>query len=217
MQDPAHKQRSMIDLSPSMPEDNYEISDHASGDEDNDSRDNNKHVPRWVGNYLQELLLQGDVDADTVFGSEVPPCDLNQVFTAQFYGQLGKERPKRRRGSSGNWKKDGLQDSDVKAYKKRMGHVRKMPLKVHKVLTASAYLDRENMSDCVVECVDISGEIFATARLSAQSSAQDLIRQVEESLGMAVDKGLVMPNGVLLSEFGQERCLGEIFSLPICA
>lgn len=113
-------------LPPSRPEDNYEISDKGgdSDAEDNEELRATKHVPAWCDTYLQQLKLQADMDPDTIFGPRVPPCVLEDIFTDEIYASVGKNRPKRKRGSSGDWKRDRLQQNDVSSYKCRMGHVR---------------------------------------------------------------------------------------------
>jgi hypothetical protein len=115
-----------IALSEKLAEDNYEISEHgASDDEDAQARDRGrKHVPKWCENYLETLNKQSDVDPDTIFGSKVPKCALEDIFDDAMYRQVGKNRPKRVRGSSGDWRKDKLTRNEIQSYKTRMGHAR---------------------------------------------------------------------------------------------
>lgn len=116
-----------IDVKPKLDEDNYEISEHEeNSDEDADrSRDRSgKHVPRWCSTYLEDLQRQADIDPDTIFSSKVSCCDLDAVFTDDMYREVGKQRPKRQRGSSGDWRKDRLGCMEIKNYKSRMGHLR---------------------------------------------------------------------------------------------
>lgn len=124
--DPAMSLR-QIDLKPKLDEDNYEISEHEeNSDEDAEkSRDRSrKHVPRWCSTYLEDLQRQADIDPDTIFSSKVSRCDLDAVFTDDMYREVGKQRPKRLRGSSGDWRKDRLSCMEIKGYKSRMGHLR---------------------------------------------------------------------------------------------
>merc|ERR1740123_2856364 len=124
--DPAMTLR-QIDVKPKLDEDNYEISEHEeNSDEDADrSRDRSgKHVPRWCSTYLEDLQRQADIDPDTIFASKVSCCDLDAVFTDDMYREVGKQRPKRQRGSSGDWRKDRLGCMEIKNYKSRMGHLR---------------------------------------------------------------------------------------------
>jgi len=124
--DPVMRLR-QIELKPKVAEDNYEISE-PEGDSDEDaekSRDRgSKHVPKWCGSYLEDLEQQSDVDPDTIFSSKVSRCDLDAVFTDTVYREVGKLRPKRLRGSSGDWRKDRLTCLEIKSYKSRMGHLR---------------------------------------------------------------------------------------------
>jgi len=109
-----------------LPEDNYEISDHgASDDEEAQAKDRiGKHVPKWCETYLDALNKQSDIDPDTIFGSKVPKCALEDIFDDAMYRQAGKNRPKRARGSSGDWRKDRLTKNEIQSYKSRMGHSR---------------------------------------------------------------------------------------------
>mmetsp|Transcript_64059 Transcript_64059/g.116865 ORF Transcript_64059/g.116865 Transcript_64059/m.116865 type:complete len:816 (-) Transcript_64059:134-2581(-) len=117
----------LIELGPKRAEDNYEISEHGgdSDAEDQAERDRSKkHVPKWCDNYLDVLYRQADIDPDTIFASKVPHCALEEIFSDEMYKQAGKNRPKRARGSSGDWRKDRLRREEINHYKQRMGHVR---------------------------------------------------------------------------------------------
>lgn len=117
-----------IELGPPKPEDNYEISDHggdSDAEEQQPRRDRpRKAIPKWCENYSQMLLKQADVDPDSIFGNRVPLCSLEEVFKDDLYTQVGKDRPVRSRGSSGEWHKDPLTNDEVQKYKSRMGHTR---------------------------------------------------------------------------------------------
>lgn len=135
--------RQTTPLSPKRDEDNYEISEKdANSDEEGEPDRSKKHVPRWCGFYLKELEAQSSWDPDSIFGSQVPRCDLNAVFTDELYKSCRKERPQRKRGSSQDWKKDRLRSAEVKDYKRKMGHVKpwtpscKTPLGVHNTTVA---------------------------------------------------------------------------------
>mmetsp|Transcript_4616 Transcript_4616/g.9448 ORF Transcript_4616/g.9448 Transcript_4616/m.9448 type:complete len:296 (-) Transcript_4616:168-1055(-) len=124
--DPSELLRKM-DLPPKLAEDNYEISECGadSDDEADHARDRGgKDVPQWCETYLAVLGTQADVDPDTIFSSKVPACRLEDVFPDELYKQAGKSRPKRQRGSSGDWRKDRLRREEIRDYKQRMGHVR---------------------------------------------------------------------------------------------
>lgn len=108
-------------------EDNYEISEQGgdSDAEESQAKDRSgKHVPKWCESYLAELQRQCDIDPDTIFGNKVPQCNLEDIFNNDMYRQAGKNRPKRTRGSSGDWRKDRLTRTEVRDYKSRMGHTR---------------------------------------------------------------------------------------------
>jgi hypothetical protein len=119
-------------LAPAKAGENYEISDHGNSECEDTGRivheREKKHIPAWCENYHEKALAQINVDADTVFGSRVPFCNLEQIFPDSLYRQYAKKRPQRqrRRGSSADWHKDRLTQNEVCAYKSRMGHGRSM-------------------------------------------------------------------------------------------
>lgn len=114
-----------IPLPPKLLEDNYEISDGGeNSDEEHHTDRSQKAVPKWCENYLQLLARQEHVDPDSIFSSRVPQCHLDDVFTDEIYTQVGKSRPKRTRGSSGDWRRDRLTKNEVSNYKNRMGQSR---------------------------------------------------------------------------------------------
>jgi len=107
------------------PEDNYELSDGGGDSEAEEPRERGrKFVPAWCKTYLEDLQKQVDVDPDSIFGNRVPQCCLEDIFTDAIYKQAGKSRPRRRRGSSGNWSRDPLTYKEVTSYKERIGHHR---------------------------------------------------------------------------------------------
>lgn len=121
-----HMEIRKIPLPQKRIEDNYEISDGCDSDaEESHTRDrSDKHIPMWCTNYLEALSRQTDVDPDTIFGSKVPACLLEEIFHDDLYRQAGKNRPKRARGSSGDWRRDRLSNTEISHYKSRMGHTR---------------------------------------------------------------------------------------------
>jgi len=122
--EPGWRALRLIDLGPKAEEDNYEISDAAGSDDEHDRDRGQKHMPRWCDDYLQLLGRQENVDPDSIFTSRVPQCNLDDIFTEDMYRQVGKRRPKRERGSSGNWAKDRLTRHEVAQYKSRMAQTK---------------------------------------------------------------------------------------------
>lgn len=114
-------------LPPKNPDDNYEISDQEDSEGDDpqeqDDRRSRKHVPLWCATFLADMQSQADIDPDNIF-SRVPQCNMDEIFTDEMYAQVGKSRPKRARGSSGDWKKDRLTRTEIQDYKSKMGHRR---------------------------------------------------------------------------------------------
>lgn len=119
-----------VELPQKRPEDNYELSEHGDDSEDEGQhRDRGRYekfVPAWseTENFMKELERQANLDPDTIFGTKVPACDLEQVFPEDLYRQANKTRPKRPRGSSQDWCKDKLTIGEVRRYKERMGQVK---------------------------------------------------------------------------------------------
>lgn len=108
-------------LPPPLAEDNYEISDHDSDPETIDKDRSKKRIPAWCRNHTEFINEQADWDPDTIFSSKVPHCSLEEIFPDALYKQAGKERPRRKRGSSQDWTKDPLTKPEVSSYKTRMG------------------------------------------------------------------------------------------------
>lgn len=119
-----------VELPQKRPEDNYELSEQGDDSEDEghhrDKGRYEKFVPAWseTENFMKELERQANLDPDTIFGTKVPACDLEQVFPEELYRQANKTRPKRLRGSSQDWRKDKLTIGEVRRYKERMGQVK---------------------------------------------------------------------------------------------
>lgn len=117
--------RQMPLMTPKRAEDNYEISDKEDSDDGGELGEpdrSQKQEPAWCAGYLEALAAQSDVDPDTIFGCRLPRCDLEAIFTDSLYARCSRERPKRKRGSSGEWKKDRLKQDEIRMYKKKMGH-----------------------------------------------------------------------------------------------
>lgn len=115
------------ELTSPRPEDNYEISEQGDSDPDDAAearRRAKKHVPTWCDDYLEQLAKQADTDPDSLFGSRVPVCELEEIFPGELYDTVGKARPKRNRGSSQNWGRDRLTKTEIKEYKRKMGQTK---------------------------------------------------------------------------------------------
>jgi hypothetical protein len=102
-------------------EESYVISDHEEDSDDSDAnhRRATKKVPSWARreNLIPALEIQHSanypIDPDDLFG-EVETCDLDAIFPGRKL-----ERCKRR-GSSGNWEKDGITAEEKLEYKKKL-------------------------------------------------------------------------------------------------
>eukprot|EP00439_Symbiodinium_sp_Y106_P076853 s1733_g15.t3 len=104
-----------IQLSDKKEEENYEISEKGSNSEAEEEPDrSHKRTPDWSLKFLELLETQADIDADTIFGSRVPRCDLEEIFTDRDYLRYAADRPvRRRRGSSGEWRRDRLSRAEI--------------------------------------------------------------------------------------------------------
>jgi hypothetical protein len=127
-------------LSPKLDEDNYEISDKDENSDDELEPDrSHKHVPRWCKEYLELLAAQSSTDPDSIFGSKVPNCDLDTIFSDETYRRFNRDRPlKKRRGSSANWKKDRLREQEIDEYKEKMGQKTSWTQSCKKAATSSS-------------------------------------------------------------------------------
>lgn len=125
--DPALEIRAMT-LPPKKPEDNYAISEYGGDSEGEDAAERDKMrqkkaVPKWCEDYFSGVQQQQGIDPDSIFG-RVPRCVMDDVFPESLYQQVGRKRPARRRGSSGDWKRDRLTRNEIRSYKQRMGQQR---------------------------------------------------------------------------------------------
>lgn len=114
-------------MGPKLDEDNYAISERDESEENEGEmaeQDNpDKVVPLWATNYLEVLASQSSLDPDTIFCSKVPRCELQTIFPDELYARCRMQRPKRVRGSSGEWRRDGLQQDEASRYKAKMGQM----------------------------------------------------------------------------------------------
>ena len=115
----------MIPLVPKNKEDQYDITDKDTDSEDEMTPNTRakKHVPAWCVNWRQKAIAQIALDPESIFGVTVPKCDLDVVFTEENYRRMGISRPKRQRGSSGNWAFDKLTQEEVDRYRAKCGQV----------------------------------------------------------------------------------------------
>ncbi|CAD7971865.1 unnamed protein product [Amoebophrya sp. A120] len=101
-------------------EDNYEVSERASSDGEEDSDESpdrsHKRIPKWCDDWLPRVLEQSRYDPDTIFGTDVVNPDLATIFGAD-----NVPVKRRRRGSSLNWDADRLTPGEVSRYKHTMG------------------------------------------------------------------------------------------------
>lgn len=115
----------MIPLAPKNKEDQYDITDKDTDSEDEMTPNTRakKHVPAWCVNWRQKAIAQIALDPESIFGVTVPKCDLDVIFTEENYRRMGIARPKRQRGSSGNWAFDKLTQDEVDRYRAKCGQV----------------------------------------------------------------------------------------------
>mmetsp|Transcript_22460 Transcript_22460/g.40073 ORF Transcript_22460/g.40073 Transcript_22460/m.40073 type:complete len:265 (+) Transcript_22460:44-838(+) len=84
-------------------------------------------VPQWSENYLQAVERQADLDPDTIFGSRVPACKLEDIFSIEMFREVGQPPSKKikRDSGSGDWEAaDILTREEILDYKRKMGQIR---------------------------------------------------------------------------------------------
>lgn len=115
----------MLPLAEKEDEDQYEITDKDTDSENELSPASRakKHIPAWCVNWRQKAIAQIAVDPESIFGLTVPKCDLDVIFNEKNYREMGLHRPKRVRGSSGNWTFDKLTQDEVDRYRAKLGQV----------------------------------------------------------------------------------------------
>jgi hypothetical protein len=115
----------MVPLGPKDVSDQYDITDKDTDSESELSPSSRakKHIPPWCVNWRQKAIAQIAVDPESIFGMTVPKCDLDVIFTQKNYRDMGLSRPKRVRGSSGNWTFDKLTQDEVDRYRAKLGQV----------------------------------------------------------------------------------------------
>ena len=113
-------------IPPPRPDDNYELSEKGTdseGEEVAEKRRATKKIPGWVKGWREKALAQATVDPESIFGISLPSCDLSIIFTERDYACMKSQRPKRSRGSSGNWRLDKLTQKEVDDYRNKCGQV----------------------------------------------------------------------------------------------
>ena len=115
----------MIQLGPKHDEDQYEVTDKDTESETELSPNTRakKHIPPWCVNWRQKAIAQIAVDPESIFGITMPRCDLDIIFDDRNYARMGLQRPKRVRGSSGNWTFDKLTQNEIDMYRAKCGQV----------------------------------------------------------------------------------------------
>jgi hypothetical protein len=118
-------QPKMVPVAPKNPEDQYDFTDKDTDSEDELSPNSRskKHIPPWCSQWRQKAIAQIAVDPESIFGANLPKCDLDLVFTESNYRKMGLQRPKRTRGSSGNWTFDKLTQDEIDRYRAKCGQV----------------------------------------------------------------------------------------------
>lgn len=115
----------MVQLGSKNDEDQYEVTDKDT-DSENELTPNSrakKHIPPWCANWRQKAIAQIAVDPESIFGISMPKCELDVIFTERNYQRMGLKRPKRVRGSSGNWTFDQLTQGEIDRYRAKCGQV----------------------------------------------------------------------------------------------
>jgi hypothetical protein len=114
---------------PPLPEDQYEMtefedSDVEIDDEEKERRRQNKRIPAWCIGWIETAKTQTSIDPDTVFGTNVPKCDLEILFGSTGNAYLKARKGKR--GSSGEWGMDDVTKRELEEYRLMMGHTQQL-------------------------------------------------------------------------------------------
>eukprot|EP00933_Yihiella_yeosuensis_P081371 TRINITY_DN94969_c0_g1_i1.p1 TRINITY_DN94969_c0_g1~~TRINITY_DN94969_c0_g1_i1.p1 ORF type:complete len:405 (+),score=88.28 TRINITY_DN94969_c0_g1_i1:48-1217(+) len=118
-----------IPLPPPKPEDSCTVF--------SPEREDEVRIPQWCENYLEQVeKCQADVDPDTIFGTRLPICNLDEVFPPALVRKHRIEvglpaAEKRKRGDSGDWESDPLTRDEICVYKSRMGQTKSWRHKVN--------------------------------------------------------------------------------------
>jgi len=112
----------LVDIGPKQTGDNYILSDKDtdSENEDGGSQKGPKHIPSWASKWMQLAKSQAHIDPDSIFGTQLPSCDLDVIVKDHIYEKMKVERRRRKRGSSETWTADKLKPAEIARYKKRM-------------------------------------------------------------------------------------------------
>lgn len=138
-------------LPPKDTQDNYELSDREGSDgEIADCDRSTKKIPAWCKEFQECVDKQHDVNPDSVFGTAVPQCDIDDIFPDSLYKSLNLTKVKRARGSSCVWHQDGLRMDEVESYAKKMGHSRKLGASLRRASRKSFKCKVERLGDKVV-------------------------------------------------------------------
>eukprot|EP00931_Biecheleriopsis_adriatica_P009119 TRINITY_DN110223_c0_g1_i1.p1 TRINITY_DN110223_c0_g1~~TRINITY_DN110223_c0_g1_i1.p1 ORF type:complete len:240 (-),score=64.77 TRINITY_DN110223_c0_g1_i1:30-749(-) len=82
-------------------------------------------LPHWNSYRCLDINRQADVDPDSIFGSRVPPCDLEELFPEALFREVGAPLPKKlKRSESGDLELSPVCAAEVLDYKRKMGQTR---------------------------------------------------------------------------------------------
>jgi len=157
-------------------EDNYDISDLEEDSYGHRIEPDRiaKRLPAWCSDWVDLATAQGEINPDSIFGSQVPKCDLDVIFPDHFYA--GFKAVKRKRGSSCNWVKDALTKREIVAYASKMGQNKRWSSIPKKSLRASAR--RKAATGSAVLCL---GKETANAAQVPKVIVQALITPMQAS------------------------------------
>ena len=124
---PDNKRPRLLAIPPLREDDNYEMSDKDTDSEQDEEelerKRELKRVPEWTNSWREKCMSQSTVDPESIFGIFVPAFEMSLVFNERNYDKMKVDRPKRSRGSSGNWRLDKLKQEEIDEYRRRLGQV----------------------------------------------------------------------------------------------
>lgn len=115
-----------------LPEDQYEVTDFEESDSGEPNEDEvqerraQKRIPAWCANWIETAKTQTSIDPETVFGTQLPKCDLEVLFGALAKDSAYLRARKGKRGSSGEWGLDRITKTELDEYRQAMGHTQQL-------------------------------------------------------------------------------------------
>lgn len=112
-----------------LPEDQYEVTDWEQEEADEEATERKrmqKNIPAWCIGWIETAKTQTSIDPETVFGTQLPKCDLEVIFGPLAQDSAYLRARKGKRGSSGEWGLDRISKTELEEYRFKMGHTQQL-------------------------------------------------------------------------------------------